>query len=759
MRIALVGTRGVPARYGGFETCVEEVGSRLAARGHEVVVYCHRSADGAARPAEYLGMQLVWCPALRRKTLETLSSTAVAVAHLMRRPVDAAIVFNAANAPFLPFLRARRIPVATHVDGLEWRREKWQGVGRRYYRLAESMAVRWSDALIADARGIADYYREEFGADTVQIGYGAPIVTEPSDARIADLGLFAKKYHLIVARFEPENHVDLLVAGYRRSGAELPLVVVGSAPYADGYTRRIHELADDRVKFLGSVWDQELLDQLYANALTYLHGHSVGGTNPSLLRAMGAGASVIAYDVTFNWDVAGGAGRYVRNVEDVTSELERAEARPAETMARGVEAQEAAAGRFDWDEVAVAYEKLCIDLAAPARRPAPRCSGRRQTHTARAPRILIAHPSTEEYGSDRQMLQSVAALRGAATEVVVCVPDGGPLLGDRDLDGATVRVAPFPVLRKALLRPRALARLALSTPRDLHRLVRLIRDVDPSAVYVNTLTIPLWILAARLARRPVLVHVHEAEETLARPMRVALAAPLLLAHRVITNSAAARRLLVEAIPPLARTTQVVLNGVPDRGPAPPRSGTSPPWQLLLVGRLSPRKGTDVALEATAILRRQGQEVRLKLCGDAFAGYEWFEQQLRTRASAPDLAGAVEFAGFVPDTRPALAEADVVLVPSRAEPFGNTAVEAMYAERPVVASEVQGLAEIVADDRTGLLVPPSDPAALAAAIARLLTDPALRRRLALAGRVEAGARFTTRRYRHDICAALSEVVTS
>ena len=184
-RIALVGTRGVPARYGGFETAVEEVGRRLADAGHEVVVYCRTSAD-EPRPETHLGMQLVHLPAMRRRSLETLSHTGLSVAHLLAHRVDAAIVFNAANAPWLPLLRAARIPVATHVDGLEWKRAKWGGTGKRYYRVAEALSVRWSDALIADAQGIADYYRDEFGAPTELIAYGAPKIAGGASDKLAD---------------------------------------------------------------------------------------------------------------------------------------------------------------------------------------------------------------------------------------------------------------------------------------------------------------------------------------------------------------------------------------------------------------------------------------------------------------------------------------------------------------------------------------------------------------------------------------------
>jgi glycosyltransferase involved in cell wall biosynthesis len=389
--IAMVGTRGVPARYGGFETAVEEIGRRLADAGHRVVVYC-RTVPGAQEPppAEHLGMELVHLPAARRRSLETLSHTALSVRHLLAHRTDAAILFNAANSPLLPALRAARIPVATHVDGLEWKRAKWGGTGRRYYRAAEAFAVRWSDALIADAVGIADYYRREFDAPTTLLTYGAPLI-EPGADRLAELGLEPGGYHLVVARFEPENHVDVIVDGYRRSPAAKPLVVVGSAPYSDEYTARVHGLADDRVRFLGGVWDQTQLDQLYSNCFTYLHGHSVGGTNPSLLRALGGGAAVLAFDVDFNREVTAESGRYWRDADDVAALVTAAEADPSGVYSDGVRARELATG-YDWDAVATGYEQLARRLVVrdvPARRP----SGRR---TANSTAIPAADPAPQQ---------------------------------------------------------------------------------------------------------------------------------------------------------------------------------------------------------------------------------------------------------------------------------------------------------------------------------------------------------------------------
>jgi glycosyltransferase involved in cell wall biosynthesis len=321
-------------------------------------------------------MSLVHLAAVRRRSLETLSHTALSVGHLTAHPTDVVLLFNAANAPLLPVLRARRLPVATHVDGLEWQRAKWSGTGRRYYRMAESLAVRWSDALIADANGIRTYYEREFGARSELISYGAPMIVPIRPELLGELDLEPRRYHLVVARFEPENHIDLIIEGYCASRARDPLVVVGAAPYADAYTARLKGLADGRVRFLGAVWDQPLLDELYANALTYQHGHSVGGTNPSLLRAIGAGAATDAFSVSFNREVLGDAGRYWSTAADVTALVASAEHDRDATLRRGERSRERASG-YRWDDVAAKYEDLCRRLAARTE-PRSRVSGRRR---------------------------------------------------------------------------------------------------------------------------------------------------------------------------------------------------------------------------------------------------------------------------------------------------------------------------------------------------------------------------------------------
>jgi glycosyltransferase involved in cell wall biosynthesis len=358
----MVGTRGVPARYGGFETAIEHIGRRLVERGNRVTVYCRGNDD---RPSRHVGMELVHLPALRLRAGETLSHSALSLLHLQRHRPDVAFVFNAANAPLLPLLHLARVPFATHVDGLEWRRAKWGRSGRAYYQRAEWLSVHLSPAIIADAEGIAAYYQERYRCPSELIAYGAPIIDTGAD-RLIELGLDTRRFHLVVARFEPENNVVPIVKGYRESDARWPLVVVGSAPYAAAYRAAVERAAagDDRIRLLGAVWDDELLDQLYGNCATYLHGHSVGGTNPSLLRAMGAGAPVVAFDCVFNREVAGDTGCYFERRSDVAAALENAERDADAAEERGHRGRDRARARYNWDDVTTRYEVLARKLVA-----------------------------------------------------------------------------------------------------------------------------------------------------------------------------------------------------------------------------------------------------------------------------------------------------------------------------------------------------------------------------------------------------------
>ena len=373
VKVSLMGTRGVPALHGGFETAVEEIGRRLAERGYDVTVYCRNPGQ---QRTEYLGMTLVNAPALRHRMTETLSHTAVSTVHaIIKDRPDVVLLLNAGNAPLLRPLQLAGIPTAIHLDGLESKREKWRGTGARYYRWAERASVRWGDEVIADSQAIADHVKAEYGRDSVVIRYGADII-DPGSERIAELSLERQSYHLIVARFEPENHVLDAVSAYQMSTEGRPLVVVGSAPYSHGYIDAVRAAAQDdpRIMFTGGIYDQQLLDELYANARTYIHGHSVGGTNPSLLRAMGAGAPVLAYDVEFNREVTDGQAFFWASAPELTALFDQSagdglDARLIELATSG---QARIATAYQWDTVADEYEVLIQGLAARSKGKASR---------------------------------------------------------------------------------------------------------------------------------------------------------------------------------------------------------------------------------------------------------------------------------------------------------------------------------------------------------------------------------------------------
>lgn len=363
--------------------------------------------------------------------------------------------------------------------------------------------------------------------------------------------------------------------------------------------------------------------------------------------------------------------------------------------------------------------------------------------------VLIANPSADIYGSDLQMLDSISGLKDRQFRVIVSVPGDGPLVSRLRERGAEVIYNAAPVVRRSAMSPLGVARLAAESVIAAVRLRRTIRRHQADVVYVNTITIPIWLIAAKLARRPSLCHVHEAEDADSKLVLKGLLAPLHAATTIVVNSKAATSAIEAVYPRLARRAVLIYNGIPNPPESPAARSPGKPFKVAAVCRLSPRKAPDVAIEAIARLRAAGRDVQLTIYGTPFAGYEWYENELRDRASEPDLAGSVFFGGYVSPVWDALAGADAVVAPSLREPFGNAVVEAQFARRPVVASATMGHLETVSDGKTGLLVRPNDPDALATAIATLMDDPDLARRLAENGRHVAATRFSVARYASDI----------
>ena len=373
MKIGVLGTRGIPARYGGFETLAEELSARLAARGHDVTVYTRtRYAQPGLR--EWRGAKVRVLPTIPTKYLDTVVHGALSGFDAAFERFDAVLVCNAINAAacFLPRL-AGRTRVVLNVDGLERHRRKWNAVGRLAYRISEKLSTMVPDAVVSDARVIRGYYRERYGFESHFIPYGGDL-PEPTGAETLErLGLARERYLLYVSRLEPENNADAVVRAYRDVPGETPLVVVGDAPYAADYVVRVKAMADPRVRFVGAIYG-EGYRQLLSSAAVYVQATEVGGTHPALVEALGYGRVVCYNSTPENEEVAGGAAVPfdVRKPETLTRLLVQILDDPAAWSVWKERARKRTQERYRWDDVANRYEKVLrgdAELEGAARIP------------------------------------------------------------------------------------------------------------------------------------------------------------------------------------------------------------------------------------------------------------------------------------------------------------------------------------------------------------------------------------------------------
>ncbi len=360
MRIAIVGTRGVPANYGGFETFAEELGRRLVDRGHEVLVYCREKHSGD----QFLGMRLKTLPTIRHKYLETIVHTAISTVHLLTQRQDVALYCNAANAIFAWMPRVVGTPVALNVDGLERKRKKWNRVAKAWYRLSEWLATFCPTRAVSDALAIRAYYREEYNAETTFIAYGAEMGKVETRVALDELGLEPERYFLYVSRMEPENNGLLVREAFEQVSTDLKLALIGDAPYADDYIARVRETTDPRIVMPGAIYGQGY-KELGSFCFAYIHATEVGGTHPALIEAMGRGALVLFLDTDENREVAGGAGLPF-TAANLTDVMRHALALPgAEQERLRAAAVARVQDRYSWDAVTDEYvalfEELCID--------------------------------------------------------------------------------------------------------------------------------------------------------------------------------------------------------------------------------------------------------------------------------------------------------------------------------------------------------------------------------------------------------------
>jgi glycosyltransferase involved in cell wall biosynthesis len=359
MRIALLGTRGIPASYGGFETFAEEISTRLAARGHQVTVYCR---ERHAR-AVYRGVRLKYLPTIRHKYFDTVAHTAISTLHLLTHRTEVALYCNGANAIYTLWPRIAGVPVALNVDGIERKRKKWNIVARAWYLASEWLSTFCPTVVITDAVAIQTYYRQRYKKKSVFIPYGAEIGKVETVGVLERLALERGRYFLYVSRMEPENRALEVRQAFEKIVTTLQLALIGDAPYAEDYIRRVRDTEDPRVVIPGAIYGTGY-HELQSHCFAYIHATEVGGTHPALIEAMGRGALVLYRDTPENAEAAGDAGIAFEPdtlVAKMRLALEMSEGERERLRRRAVERVRA---RYSWDSVTDAYERLLGSLVS-----------------------------------------------------------------------------------------------------------------------------------------------------------------------------------------------------------------------------------------------------------------------------------------------------------------------------------------------------------------------------------------------------------
>jgi len=358
MRIALLGTRGIPANYGGFETFAEEISTRLAARGHRVTVYCR---EPHSEPI-WRGVHLQYLPTIRHKYFDTLAHTFISTLHLLTHRTDVALYCNGANSIFTIWPRIFGIPVALNVDGIERKRKKWNKLAKAWYLVSEWLACFCPTEVITDARTIETYYRERYHKRSTFIPYGAEIGKLPGTSILIQLGLEPNRYLLYVSRLEPENHPLEVREAFEKVSTAFKLALIGDAPYAADYIRKIRDTRDPRIVMPGAIYG-EGYHQLGSHCFAYIHATEVGGTHPALIEAMGRGALVLYRNTSENAEVAGDAGVPFEPHELSSKIQELLDMSPDRVAAHRQRAVDRVRAHYSWDAVTHQYETLLARIA------------------------------------------------------------------------------------------------------------------------------------------------------------------------------------------------------------------------------------------------------------------------------------------------------------------------------------------------------------------------------------------------------------
>ncbi|MBN1466493.1 DUF1972 domain-containing protein [candidate division KSB1 bacterium] len=363
MKIAIMGTRGIPANYGGFETFIENLAPRLVRRGHEVTVY-GRSNMIDYDDDYYEGVRIKILPTISHKYLDTVVHTFICTVHSFFTRYDVVFICNSANAIFTIIPRLMRKPVVLNVDGLEWKRQKWNWAGKAFYKISEFMATFLPSKIVTDALDVQRYYKEKFNKDSTFIPYGAPEEEIRSTTILQRYNLQSRDYVLYVSRMEPENNAHRVVSAFEKVNTTKKLVMVGDAPYSTNYIANLKKTTDPRIIFTGYVFG-EGYKQLQSNAYYYIQATEVGGTHPALVEGMGYGNCILANDVPEHREVLGDAGVYFSRTDqqDVVNKMQYLLDNPKLVEERRRVVLQRVRANYNWERITQQYESLFRQVA------------------------------------------------------------------------------------------------------------------------------------------------------------------------------------------------------------------------------------------------------------------------------------------------------------------------------------------------------------------------------------------------------------
>ena len=356
----MIGTRGIPAMYGGFETCVDEISTRLVKnRNYKVIVYCRKgNYDDSLK--EYKGVELIHIPSLKTKITDTFSHSFFSILHAIYLKADIFLVMNAANGLLCLLPRLMNKVIIINVNGLEWKRKKWGPIGKAFYLFSERICAILATRIISDAKAIKDYYIHRYHTDSTYIAYGADI--EYSDNKksiLNEYGLKPDEYIFIASRLEPENNADIAIRAMEMVNTNKYLVIAGGANYDSDYIKKIQDTNDKRIIFLGPVYKDGHIKELHCNCFAYFHGNEVGGTNPALLKAMGYGNMIFAINNRFNKEVLGGAGIFsTKNKQELAHNLQKFLDHPKKREYYQDMARKRIKEYYTWDLITDKYKRL-----------------------------------------------------------------------------------------------------------------------------------------------------------------------------------------------------------------------------------------------------------------------------------------------------------------------------------------------------------------------------------------------------------------